>query len=171
VVLLAVAECSPKSETSDPECRVATAEDAEGRDAAVRHVTSSCVVRGDTFSLWDICEIGAEGDPTDRFRRIDTADLHAYDETGFGDECYAREAAHFLESLLTGWSTRVEFDESCTDHYSRTLTHAFIEAAQCESEGLLTGDDTWRRVVRRPERSAINPQNRDEFCKDILGAD
>ncbi len=44
-----------------------------------------------------------------------------------------------------------------------------ILPVQCESEGLPTGDNTWRRMVRCLERTAGTSQNRDDICEEVFG--
>jgi endonuclease YncB( thermonuclease family) len=94
--------------------------------APTRTETSACVLDGDTFDLVE-CGIddGDEGAP-ERVRLIGI-DAPEISHPGVAADCYGDEATDELASVLAGRSLRLEFDESCSGAFGRTLAWVFIQ--------------------------------------------
>lgn len=74
------------------------------------------IIDGDTFRL--------ENGQTVRLIGIDTPELH---HPRIAEECFAREAAAFLSTLIEGKTIRLKKDVSETDRYGRLLRFAYTD--------------------------------------------
>ena len=118
-------------------------EGAEDACAPPRTEEVGCGIDGDTFRL-DNCTTGE----TIRLLGLDTPEVftdgpESCTDPSFYDEesetcCYGTQASAFLKDLLTSYRdarVRLEFDNTCTDTYERTLAYATLLPEADEDTG------------------------------------
>ena len=126
-------------------------EGAEDACAPPRTEDVGCGIDGDTFRL-DNCTDGE----VIRLLGLDTPEVFTdgpesctdpsfYDDAT-GTCCYGTQASAFLKDLLTSHrdaEIRLEFDNTCTDTYERTLAYAWLlpEATEDTGEDAADEDD------------------------------
>lgn len=80
----------------------------------------ACVVDGDTFRV-EACE----GGESVRLLGVDAPEIaHSDDQES---DCYGDASAAWATDLLDGAIVRLDFDETCTDVYDRTLAWVTLE--------------------------------------------
>lgn len=121
-----------------------------------REEVVGCVYDGDTFYL-NSCE----GESV-RLLGVNAGEL---DESLPEEErCWGPEAAAWLTDLLLGQRVRLEFDETCTDAYERTLAYVWIESAEPDGDDLLVNE----ALLLAGQARVIEPPFDDIRLKEVM---